>query len=54
MYIWQFIIFIILWFIIEYICIYFEVKSNKELFYDLHEKHIIKILNKLDKKDLKK
>ena len=54
MYTWQFIIFILLWFPIEYLCIYFEVKYNKELFYDLHEKQIIKILNKLDKKDLKK
>ena len=52
--IWQFIIFIILFFPIEYLCMYFEVKYNKELFYDLHEKQIIKILNKLDKKDLKK
>ena len=54
MYIWQFIIFIVLWFPIEYLCIHSEVKQNPDLFYALHEKEIIKALNKLDKKDLKK
>lgn len=53
MYIWQFIIFIILWFPIEYLCIYLEVKQNPDLFYSLHEKQIIKFLNKLDKKNQK-
>ena len=51
MYIWQFIIFIFLWFPIEYLCIYLEVKQNPYLFYSLHEKQIIKALNKLNKKD---
>lgn len=50
MYIWQFIIFIVLWIPIEYLCIHLEVKQNPELFYALHEKSIIKSLNKLDKK----
>ena len=54
MQIWQFIIFIILWFPIEYLCIHFEVKQNPDLFYCLHEKQIIKALNKLNKKDEKK
>ena len=48
MYIWQFIIFIVLWFPIEYLCIYLEVKQNPDLFYALHEKQIIKALNNLD------
>lgn len=47
--IWEFIIFIIIWFLIEYICIHFEVKQNPDLFYSLHEKTIIKILKKLEK-----
>lgn len=53
MYILQFIIFIILWVLIEYFCIHFEVKQNPDLFYALHEKEIIKSLNKLNKKDEK-
>lgn len=47
--IWEFIIFIIIWFPIEYLCIHFEVKKNPELFYSLHKKTIIKILDKLEK-----
>lgn len=50
MQIWQFILFIILWFPIEYLCIHFEVKHNKELFYDLHRNEITKELQKYDKK----
>lgn len=46
MQVWQFIIFIICWFPIEYLCIHLEVKHNKELFYDLHKKQIIKELEK--------
>lgn len=48
MQIWQFIIFIISWFPIEYLCIKLEVKKNKELFYDLHRKEIIRELRKYD------
>lgn len=44
--IWQFILLIILWIPIEYLCIYLEVKYNKYLFYDLHRNEIIRILNK--------
>lgn len=47
--IWEFIILIIIWFPIEYICIHFEVKQNPDLFYSLHEKTIIKKLKKLEK-----
>ena len=54
MYIWQFIIFIILWFPIQYLCVHFEVKQNPDLFYALNKKDIIKTLNKLDKKNQKK
>ena len=54
MYIWQFIIFIVLWFPIEYLCIHLEVKQNPDLFYALHEKEKIKTLHKLKKKDEKK
>ena len=54
MYIWQFIIFIVLWIPIEYFCIHLEVKQNPDLFYSLHQKEIIKALNKLNKKDEKK
>lgn len=48
MQIWQFILFIILWFPIEYLCIHLEVKQNKELFYDLHQKQIERELKKYD------
>lgn len=48
MQIWQFILFIILWIPIEYLCIHWEVKSNIDLFYDLHKKHIERELNKYD------
>lgn len=48
MQIWQFIIFIISWFPIEYLCIKLEVKQNKELFYDLHRQEIIRELRKYD------
>jgi len=47
--IWQFILFIICWIPIEYLCIKWEIKKNKELFYDLHRKEIIKELQKYDK-----
>ena len=50
MQIWQFILFTILWIPIEYLCIMFEVKCNKELFYDLHKKDIERCLKKYDKK----
>lgn len=33
---------------IEYLCIKLEVKQNKELFYDLHRKEIIRELRKYD------
>lgn len=51
MQLWQFIIFIICWFPIEYLCIHLEVKHNKELFYALHEKEIIRELKKYNKED---
>lgn len=50
MQIWQFILFTILWIPIEYLCIRFEVKYNKELFYALHKKDIERCLKKYDKK----
>lgn len=46
MQVWQFILFIICWIPIEYLCIHLEVKQNKELFYALHEKEIIRELEK--------
>ena len=53
--IWQFILFIICWIPIEYLCIHWEIKQNPELFYSLHQQEIIRILKKLDKdKYLKK
>ena len=48
MQVWQFILFIIFWFPIEYLCIHLEVKQNKELFYDLHKKQIERELKKYD------
>lgn len=51
MQVWQFILFIILWFPIERLCIHLEVKQNKELFYDLHRQQIIRELNKYNKED---
>ena len=48
--VWQFIIFIILWIPIEYLCIHLEVKQNPDLFYALYQKDIIKSLNKLEKR----
>lgn len=53
MQIWEFIIFILCWIPIEYLCIHLEVKHNKELFYDLHRAEIIRILNKFEKSDVK-
>lgn len=47
---WQFLLFIICWFPIEYLCIHLEVKYNKELFYALHRNEIIRELKKYDKK----
>ncbi len=47
--IWQFILFIICWILIEYLCIHLEVKFNKELFYDLHKRQIIRELEKMRK-----
>lgn len=46
---WQFLLFLICWFPIEYLCIHLEVKYNKELFYDLHRNEIIRELKKYDK-----
>lgn len=50
MQVWQFILFIILWIPIEWLCIHLEIKSNINLFYDLHKKRIEKELKKYDKK----
>lgn len=50
MQIWQFILFIICWIPIEYLCIYWSVKQNPDLFYSLHQTEIIRVLNKLEKK----
>lgn len=47
--IWQFILFIFCWIPIEYLCVRWEVKHNKELFYDLHRSEILRELNKYDK-----
>ena len=49
--IWQFILFIICWIPIEYLCIHWEVKQNPDLFYSLHRTEIIKVLNKLEKRN---
>ena len=46
---WQFLLFLICWFSIEYLCIHLEVKHNKELFYILHINEIIRELKKYDK-----
>ena len=54
MQIWQFILFIICWIPIEYLCIHWEVKQNPDLFYSLHQTEIIRVLNKLDKKKNRK
>ena len=47
------ILFVIIWFLIEYLCIHFEVKHNPSLFYSLHQNEIIRVLNKLDKKGMR-
>ena len=51
--VWQFILLIICWILIEYLCIHLEVKFNKELFYDLHEAQIIRELEKMRKGEKK-
>lgn len=50
MLVWQFILFIICWIPIEHLCIKWEIKTNKELFYDLHRKQIERELQYYDKK----
>lgn len=44
----QFIIFIFIWIISEFLIIKFEIKFNKELFYDLHKNEIERELKKND------
>lgn len=46
---WQFILWILFWIPIEYLCIKWEIKKNKELFYDLHRKQIERELQKYEK-----
>lgn len=42
----QFIIFCLLWILVEHLCIKWAIRYNKELFYDLHRKQIERELNK--------
>lgn len=48
--VWQFILFFISWFLFERLCIHWEVKSNPDLFYSLHQKEIENEIKKLEKK----